>query len=78
VSRLATDPALVGRKVVLRWSGREIVATITRLESSYPKSAYTVVWTQCDNPAETDIPADCAGLESVAHCGQVVRVEVAP
>ena len=68
-----TDKAMVGRKVVLDWAGREIVATIERLDSTYPNTAYTVTWTKADNPNE-DILEDCGGCYSIAHCGQVKRV----
>jgi hypothetical protein len=70
---MTTDHAMVGSKVVLDWAGREIVATIKRLDSTYPTTAYTVTWTKADNPNE-DIPTDCAGIYSIAHCGQVKRV----
>ena len=67
------DESLVGKKVVLDWQGREIVATIKRLDPNYPTTAYIVTWTKANNPNET-IPADCGGMCSIAHCSQVKRI----
>ena len=69
-----TDAALVGRKVWLRWeAGRNVLATIVRLDSTYPLTAYTVTWTVADNPTEP-MPPGGAGWYSVAHCSQVLSV----
>jgi len=50
-----TDITLIGRKVVMDWLGRDIIATIERLDSMNQDTAYTVIWTKSDNPDE-DIP----------------------
>ena len=69
-----TNINMIGRKVVIDFGGREILATIDRLDSTYPTLAYTVTWTKADNPKETDIPDDCAGAYSIVNCRLVKRV----
>jgi len=68
-----TSTELIGRKVVLFRSGREIIATIERLDSTYPATCYTVTWKKADNPRE-EIPADCGGMYSIAHYTEVRSV----
>ena len=63
-----TDEAMVGEKAVFDFGGREIIARIERRDSTFPKTAYTIIWTQDDNPSES------TGGYSVAHCSQLLSV----
>jgi len=68
-----TNMALVGRKIRMSWRDRTLIATIQRIDSEYPKTAYTVVWTKLDNPDE-DIPPDCGGMCSIIPWSSVLEV----
>lgn len=63
---IGTDPALVGKKVHIVRAGRRLLVTIKKLDSTNPRTAYTITWTKEDNPEE-DIPADSGGMYSVIH-----------
>ncbi len=67
-----TDESLVGRKIIMDLGGRDVVATIDRLDATYPATAYSVVWVPADNPGEA-FPVGVAGMYSIAHCSQVLR-----
>ena len=70
-----TDPALVGSKVVLAWSGAQLMATVVRLDITYPRTAYAVSWTRVDNPTyDEDYPTGAAAWQSIAHCSKVRSV----
>ena len=68
---MKTDKSMIGCKVIIVREGREILATIERLDSSYPQSAYTVTWTRADNPSEI---MHTESAYSIVHCSQVKRV----
>ena len=61
-----TNPALVGRKMQIRYGDDVLLATITELDITYPRTAYRVSWTRIDNP---HFDAAAARLpEAKAYC----------
>jgi hypothetical protein len=70
---VSTDTRLVGKKVVIAWYGREVIATIDVFDTTYPETAYGMTWTKQDNPEER-IPEDCAGACSIIHYSSIKRL----
>ncbi len=74
-SEKRTDKALVGLKAWFQWGDDTILATIDRLDSTYPDTAYSITWFKSENPTPAIFPDDCHEAYSVAHCAQLIRME---
>ena len=61
-----TSKALKGWQVIYRRGDIDLVATIKRLDKTYPKTAYTVTWDKVNNPSY-DWPNGVEHMYSIAH-----------
>ncbi len=74
-SEKRTDKALVGLKAWFEWGEDTILATIDRLDSTYPDTAYSITWFKSENlTSDVFFPDDCNEAYSVAHCAQLIKM----
>jgi len=66
-----TSKTIIGRKVWFTFRDSTLLGTVRRLDSTYPRTAYSISWSRADNPTAEFSPG-VNGRYSVIHASRVL------